>query len=340
MIDWMFADQNLPLVFSVLMAISILVYAILDGYDLGVGILLPMRDTPEHAAQRDDAIASIGPFWDANETWLVLAVGLLLVAFPAAHSAILKALYLPATFMLIGLILRGVAFDFRAKVAVTKKRHWDRVFKVGSLITAMMQGFMLGIFVMGFDYTPMAFGFAILSSLGVTAAYALIGSSWLIMKTEYALQLVAIRWAKISGAITFAGILAVCIINPLINSFVHERWLTAPLAYFIVAIPLLCFSMFAIGYQVLKRLPLPNDNGSWLPFMMSVIVFVCCFLGLALSFYPYVVPGQLTIYATASAPESLRIMLVGSLVVLPMIGGYTIFSYRTFKGKAAALNYY
>jgi len=340
MIDWMFADQNLPLVFSILMAVSILVYAILDGYDLGVGILLPMQDTPENATQRDDAIASIGPFWDANETWLVLAVGLLLVAFPAAHSAILKALYLPATFMLIGLILRGVAFDFRAKVAVTKKRRWDRVFKTGSLITAMTQGFMLGMFVMGFEYTPIAMGFATLSGLGVATAYALIGSSWLIMKTEHALQLRAIRWAKVSGAVTFVGILAVCVINPLINSFVYERWLTAPLAYFIVAIPLLCFSMFAMGYQVLKRLPQPSDHGSWLPFMMSAIVFVCCFLGLALSFYPYVVPGQLTIYATASAPESLRIMLVGSLIVLPMIAGYTIFSYSTFRGKATALNYY
>ena len=336
MIDWLFADQNLPTVFAVLMAISILIYAVLDGFDLGVGILLPM----DNAEQRDEAIASIGPFWDANETWLVLAVGLLLVAFPAAHSAILKALYLPATFMLVGLILRGVAFDFRAKVAVTQKRHWDYVFKTGSIITSMTQGFMLGMFVMGFEYTLISLCFALLSGLGVTTAYALIGSSWLIMKTEYALQLRAIRWAKVSGVVAFTGILAVSFINPLINTFVYERWLTPPLAYFIGAIPLLCFSMFALGYQVLKRLPQPHDQGSWLPFVMSTIVFVCCFFGLALSFYPYLVPGQLTIYQTASAPESLRIMLVGSLFVLPMIGGYTVFAYSTFRGKVTALNYY
>lgn len=340
MIDWLFADENLPLVFAFLMAISILVYAVLDGFDLGVGILLPMGDSKEEALQRDDAIASIGPFWDANETWLVLAVGLLLVAFPAAHSAVLKALYLPATFMLIGLILRGVAFDFRAKVAVTQKRTWDKVFKAGSIITSFTQGFMLGMFVMGFEYTSSAIGFAMLSGLGVTTAYALIGSCWLIMKTENQLQRNAIVWAKNAGLITFIGILAVCLINPLINAFVYERWLTAPLAYFIGVIPLVCFSMFAIGYQVLKRLPLANDHGSWLPFMMTTIVFICCFFGLALSFYPYVVPGQLTIYATASAPESLRIMLVGSLIVLPMIGGYTVFAYSTFRGKATALNYY
>jgi cytochrome d ubiquinol oxidase subunit II len=336
MIDWLFADQNLPIVFAFLMAISVLIYAILDGFDLGVGILLPM----DNDEQRDQAISSIGPFWDANETWLVLAVGLLLVAFPAAHSAVLKALYLPATLMLVGLILRGVAFDFRAKVAVTQKRTWDFVFKIGSIITSATQGFMLGMFVMGFEYTFASVVFAMISGFGVTTAYALIGSSWLIMKTEYGLQLRAIEWAKKTGAITFIGILAVCFINPFINSFVYERWLTPPFAYFIGVIPLLCFTMFALGYQVLKRLPQPQDHGAWLPFLMVSIVFICCFFGLALSFYPYVVPGQLTIYATASAPESLRIMLAGSLFVLPMIAGYTVFSYSTFRGKVTALKYY
>ena len=147
MIDWIFADDNLPVVFATLMAIAVIVYAILDGYDLGVGILLPMNNEQ----QRDIAIASIGPFWDANETWLVLAVGLLLVAFPAAHSEILRALYLPATLMLIGLILRGVAFDFRAKVKPTKKYMWDCIFKLGSILATFSQGFMLGIYVVGLN---------------------------------------------------------------------------------------------------------------------------------------------------------------------------------------------
>ncbi|MBT0586157.1 cytochrome d ubiquinol oxidase subunit II [Alteromonas oceanisediminis] len=336
MIDWLFADENLPLVFAVLMALSVILYAVLDGYDLGVGLLLPM----DNAEQRDSAIASIGPFWDANETWLVLAIGLLLVAFPAAHSEILHALYLPATFMLIGLILRGVAFDFRAKVSVTQKRQWDYLFKLGSLIATLTQGFVLGMFVMGFEYTVGGVFFSILSAFGVATAYALIGSTWLIMKSEGELHRRALRWAKYSGAIAFAGILAVCFINPLINSFVLERWTTIPMAYFIGAIPLLCFSMFAVGYQVLKRLPLEGHRGDWVPFLMTVVVFLCCFAGLALSFYPYVVPGQLTIYETASAPESLRIMLVGALLVLPMIAGYTVFAYTTFRGKTTALRYY
>ena len=336
MIDWIFADDNLPVVFATLMAIAVIVYAILDGYDLGVGILLPMNNEQ----QRDIAIASIGPFWDANETWLVLAVGLLLVAFPAAHSEILRALYLPATLMLIGLILRGVAFDFRAKVSVTQKPRWDRIFKVGSIISAMTQGFMLGMYVMGFEYTWMSFGFAMLSAIGVATAYALIGACWLIMKTEDDLRLRAIRWARKTGGIAFAGILLVCFINPLINPFVFEKWLSGPLAYFINAIPLLCFAMFALGYQVLKRLPYTNNQGDWLPFVMTVIIFLCCFAGLAFSFYPYLVPEHMTIFDTASAPESLKIMLAGAIFVLPMIIGYTVFAYTAFRGKATALRYY
>lgn len=336
MIDWLFASQNLPIVFAALMAIAVLVYAILDGYDLGVGVLLSM----DNQVHRDVSIASIGPFWDANETWLVLAVGLLLVAFPQAHSEILRSLYLPATFMLIGLILRGVAFDFRAKVPVTQKHRWDWIFKIGSILTSMTQGFMLGMFVMGLEYTPLAIAFGLLSGVGVTTAYALIGSCWLIMKTDGVLQQRALRWAKRTGVIAFMGILLVCFINPIINPFVFERWLTPPLGYLISAIPLLCFSMFALGYQVLKRMPQDNHQGDWVPFLMTSIVFICCFVGLALSFYPYIVPQKLTIFETASAPESLRIMLVGTLIVLPMIAGYTVFAYRAFSGKAQALSYY
>ncbi|WP_100656127.1 cytochrome d ubiquinol oxidase subunit II [Alteromonas flava] len=336
MFEWLFADDTLPLIFAALMALAVLVYAILDGYDLGVGILLPLDDE----AQRDLAIASIGPFWDANETWLVLAVGLLLVAFPAAHSAVLHALYLPATIMLFGLILRGVSFDFRAKVKPQRKIVWDRCFKIGSTLTAFTQGYMLGMYVMGFEFTLMAVIFACLSGLGVMAAYALIGSCWLIMKTAGSMQLRAIGWAKRAGTLTFLGILTVCAVNPLINEFVYVRWLTPPLAFLIALIPLLCFSMFLLGYQVLRRLPLIDDRGSWLPFVMVVIVFICCFTGLALSFYPYLVPGELTIYNSASAPESLRIMLIGTLFVMPFIIGYTVFAYTVFRGKATKLTYY
>jgi cytochrome d ubiquinol oxidase subunit II len=308
----------------------------LDGYDLGVGITLPMNNE----AWRDTSIASIGPFWDANETWLVLAVGLLLVAFPAAHSAILKSLYLPATLLLIGLILRGVAFDFRAKVKPNRKLTWDWVFKIGSIIAAFSQGFMLGIYVVGLEYTAGSIIFATFSGLCVTAAYALIGNAWLVMKTTEDLQVSAIRKCKIAGVIAFAGILSVSMINPLVNANVYQVWTEPPFAYFFALIPLLCFAMFALGYQVLKQLPMKQDQYAWLPFLISCVIFFTCFIGLAISFYPYVVLNELTIYSAASAPESLNIIFAGALFVIPVIGCYTAFSYYAFRGKAEGLNYY
>ena len=332
----MIADVNLPIIFAGLMALSIIVYAILDGYDLGVGILLPLKN--DH--QADQMIASIGPFWDANETWLVLAVGLLLIAFPTAHNVILKALYIPSAIMLVGLILRGVAFDFRAKVAQVNKHRWNQIFKLGSLIASSSQGYMLGSFVMGFEESINAYIFSIMSALGVTCAYALIGSTWLILKTTDDLQLRAIEWAKLMGKISFAGILAVCIVNPLINQFVFERWTTAPFAYFMAIVPFVCFTLLFIGNKVLKQLPLKDDSGCWLPFLITVVVYVFCFCGLAFSFYPYVVPGEITIWEAASAPESLRFILYGALVVIPCILLYTIFSYRVFWGKVEDLRYY
>ncbi|WP_412971270.1 cytochrome d ubiquinol oxidase subunit II [Glaciecola sp. MF2-115] len=332
----MILDNQLPIIFAGLMAFSVLVYAILDGYDLGVGLLMPM----DNESQRDKMIASIGPFWDANETWLVLAIGLLLVAFPAAHNVIFKALYLPAAILLISLILRGVSFDFRAKVIAEHKNRWDRVFKIGSLGSAASQGYMLGMFVMGFETTFVAVAFSLLSAVGVTMAYALIGACWLIMKTEEQLQVRAIAWARKAGFISFIGIFAVCLINPLINDAVFARWTQLPWAYFFGLIPLLCFGFFVIGYYTLKRLPLKDDSGCWLPFVLCTCIFTFSFIGLALSFYPYVVPGEITIWQAASAPESLRFILYGALVVIPCIFAYTLFSYRVFWGKVRNLEYY
>lgn len=332
----MIADSYLPMIFAVLTAFAVLAYAILDGYDLGVGILLPL-DNEQHA---DKMIASIGPFWDANETWLVLAVGLLLIAFPSAHNVILKALYLPATLMLIGLILRGVAFDFRAKVAQGNKRTWDKAFKGGSLLASACQGYMLGMYVMGFETSLLAYLFAFLSAFGVMAAYALIGSCWLVMKTSDDLQLKALGWVNKTGLITFAGILTVCLVNPLINDYVLARWTSLPFAYLISTVPALCFALFYMGKQVVRRLPLEDDSGSWLPFFMCVVIFTCCFSGFALSFYPYIVPGTMTVSEAASAPESLRFILYGALLVIPCIFAYTLFSYRVFWGKVDDLRYY
>jgi cytochrome d ubiquinol oxidase subunit II len=334
-----FNTEQLAIIFAGLTCFSLLLYAILDGYDLGIGISLPMRGE-NSLEQRNTSIAAIGPFWDANETWLVLSVGLLLVAFPAAHSAILYQLYLPATLLLIGLILRGVAFDFRAKVKHDYQIYWDWTFKIGSLISTFSQGFMLGLYIMGLEYSLASTIFAVFSGVCVTAAYALIGNCFLIMKTSGHLQIRAIKQAKRFGVFTFFGILAVCLVNPLVNPSAFDVWFGSPLAFLYAAIPLVCFSMFVLGYRVLKKLPTKNDNGSWLPFAITIIVFVSCFVGLVLSFYPFVVPGQMTLFEAAAAPESLTIILIGAIIVVPIIFMYTAFTYYAFRGKAETLQYY
>lgn len=328
----------LAIIFVGLMGLAIIVYAILDGYDLGVGILLPMNDSNE--PERDIMIASIGPFWDANETWLVLAVGLMLIAFPAAHSLVMMHLYIPVAVMLIGLIMRGVAFDFRAKAAIAHKLAWDRIFKAGSLITTLTQGYMLGMYVMGFEQSLASHGFALLSALGVSAAYSYIGSAWLIMKTEGQLQQKAIGWARQSGRITFAGVIAVSLVNLWVNPNVFDRWFEFPLVMFVLLIPALCLFAFVFNDILLARLPKDNDRHCWLPFINVVCIFLLCFCALAFSFYPYIVPGQLSIWDAASAPESLQFILIGAVIVIPVILGYTIFSYKVFHGKARELHYY
>lgn len=330
--------HTLPIIFVGLMGLAIVVYAILDGYDLGVGILLPLDDSDE--TKRDTMIASIGPFWDANETWLVLAVGLLLIAFPAAHSTILTSLYLPAAIMLIGLIMRGVAFDFRAKAAIDHKLAWDRCFKFGSLLTTFSQGFMLGMYVMGLEYDWASVLFATLSAFGVTAAYSYIGSAWLIMKTEGDLQEKAVRWTRNSGRATFIGVIAVSAVNPMVNPGVFSRWFEYPLVMFVLLIPALCFFAFVFNDVLLARLPKEKDRHCWLPFVLVITIFILCFSALGFSFFPEIVPGQMTIWEAASAPKSLRFILWGAIVVIPVILMYTALSYKIFHGKATELHYH
>ena len=332
----MFEANTLAVIFVSLMGLSVLLYAILDGFDLGVGILLPL----DQKNSADTMIASIGPFWDANETWLVLAIGLLLIAFPVAHSYIFKALYLPTAVLLISLVLRGVAFDFRAKAAFSHKPTWNKVFKVGSLIAALSQGYMLGMYVMGFETTMAAYSFAILSALGVAAAYSYIGACWLIMKTEGELQVQAVAWAKKSGLVCFLGIIAVSLINPIIHPDVYEKWFTWPNTVLLLLLPLICFTLFTFSLIQLKQLPKVNDKGCWRPFVAAVVIFILCFIGLAFSFFPYIVPNQLTIWETAAAPESLSFLLWGTIIVVPVIFSYTAFSYRVFWGKVRELRYH
>ena len=325
----------LPLAFAALMGLSMLIYAVLDGYDLGVGVL--MQGEPED--HQDTMIASIGPFWDANETWLVLGVGLLLVAFPAAHGLILTNLYLPVAVMLLGLILRGVAFDFRAKARVEYKRGWNRAFFGGSLLAALAQGYMLGSYILGFEKSWAAVGFSLLSGFCVVAGYCLIGACWLIYKTDGALQRKAIVWARKSLYATVFAIALVSIATPLVSARIFDKWFSFPNILLLAPIPAITAGLVVALDLVLRRLPRPEDRWAWLPFVMTLGIFVLCFQGLAYSFYPYIVPDQLTIVEAASAPESLKIILVGALVVLPVLIGYTFLAYRIFHGKADTLRY-
>ena len=212
-------DQFLPVIFMALMGISMLVYVVSDGYDLGVGMLMHRADD----AEKDVLIASIGPFWDANETWLVLGIGILLVAFPKAHGVVLTALYLPVTFMLIGLTLRGVAFDFRVKAKDTHKQTWDRLFFAGSLIASVSQGWMLGRYVSGFGSGWNYPVFAGAIALALPMAYALMGAAWLIMKTEGALQERAIGWAKTAWAPMVGGMVLISMATPWVSDVVRDR---------------------------------------------------------------------------------------------------------------------
>ncbi len=325
----------LPFVFAALMGAAILIYVVLDGFDLGVGVLFPFADKDE----QDRMVASIGPFWDANETWLVLAIGILLVAFPTAHGAILTALYLPVAVMLIGLILRGVAFEFRAKAPPARKDMWNLSFWAGSLMTSLSQGYMLGLYIMGLESTPATQAFATLTAVFLTVAYSFIGATWLILKTEGALQKKAVDWAKggIWGVVLGMG--AVSLATPFVSQRIWDKWFSFPEIVLLAPLPLGSALLLAGLWVALRRLPTADDSFAGLPFLGAVALFALAFGGLAYSFYPYVVPEQITIYEAASAPESLMIIFVGTLVVLPMILGYTVLAYTVFRGKATALSY-
>ncbi|PWJ16172.1 cytochrome d ubiquinol oxidase subunit II [Jannaschia seohaensis] len=326
----------LPFVFAGLMGVSILLYVILDGYDLGVGILTPLASDDE---RRDMMVASIGPFWDANETWLVLAVGLLLVAFPAAHGMILSTLYLPVFVLLVGLILRGVSFEFRVKARAKYKELWNRLFFVGSLMATLAQGFMLGLYVMGLEFTVLTVAFATLCALALTVGYAFIGATWLILKSEGALQAAAVRWAQncIWGLVI--GIGAISLASPLVSPRIFDKWFAFPTFLYLLPLPLLSLGLLWLLWRSFRHLPAQGDRWAWAPFVSALGLFTLAFLGLAYSFYPYVVPDRLTIYAAASAPESLMIILIGACFVVPSILGYTALAYWVFRGKTKALRY-
>jgi cytochrome bd ubiquinol oxidase subunit II len=326
---------DLPLIFAVLMGLAILAYVILDGFDLGVGILLPLAKRED----QDLMVASIGPFWDANETWLVLGVGILLVAFPLAHGIVLSSLYLEVALMLIALILRGVAFEFRVKASGWHQVMWNRLFFVGSLGAAIAQGMMLAGVITGFRGGAVFLAFELLVGIGLAGGYALLGSTWLVIKTEGELQRRSLRWATLSMVLTVAGVAAISLATPFASERILDKWFSWPLMLWLAPLPLLTAAAFIGIFASLRRLRLGHSRREWPPFVLSVWVFVFAFAGLAYSLFPYLVVDRMTIWEAAAARESLMVVFVGTCIVLPMIVGYTVFSYRVFWGKARTLTY-
>ena len=332
--NWTSFDEALPLIFMALMGMSMLVYVVSDGYDLGVGMLMH-RANPQ---EKDVLIASIGPFWDANETWLVLSIGILLVAFPKAHSLVLGELYLPVALMLIGLILRGVAFDFRVKAHAARKPMWDRLFFAGSMLASVAQGWMLGRYISGFGSGWNYPLFAAAIAIALPMAYVLLGACWLVMKTEGELQQRAVAWARIAWLPMVTGLILISMATPWISATVRQRWFALPELIALMAIPLMT-GVALLAVRALLNTKQVLGAICWLPFVLLIMVFVLSFLGLAYSIYPYVVIDRLTIWQAASGAAALKFILVGVCIAVPAIAGYTVFSYRVFRGKTGELRY-
>ena len=334
--DWSQASVWLPLFFLGAMGFAMLSYVVLDGYDLGVGILLKRAGD----ADKDVMISSIGPFWDANETWLVLGVGILLVAFPFAHGIVLTELYLPVAIMLVGLILRGVSFDFRAKVNLAQKPLWNFLFYFGSLVTAVSQGVMIGRHIIGYESGVLGWVFAALVGICLPAGYALLGATWLIMKTEGSLQLRAISWARASLWLTGLGIALISAATPYFSPEIMSRWFSYPNILWLAPIPIATAFLFLITDRALHQLKANPSQREWLPFTATVAIFWLSFFGIAYSLFPYLIVDRMTVWQAAASTQSLWVIFWGAIVVLPTILAYTLFSYRIFKGKTQPLSYY
>ena len=323
---------DLPLIFAALMGLAILMYVVLDGYDLGVGMLMPAAD----AREQELMVASIGPFWDANETWLVLGVGILLVAFPAAHGIVLGALYLPVAAMLIGLMLRGVAFEFRVKAEGWHRELWNWLFWFGSFLASFAQGLMLGRYITGFHSGFGYYMFAMLVGASLCGGYVLLGAGWLILKTEGALQKKALAWARWGLIWVALGVALVSLATPFVSTTVYAKWFDFPRTLALMLLPL---ATLAAGWQVWAttgRLKRGEREFDWMPFAATVAIFALAFAGLAYSLFPYVVMDRMTLWEAASHPSALKFMLVGVAIVLPFLLAYTVFAYRVFRGKARA----
>ena len=328
-------EYALPIIFVSIMGLALFLYVILDGYDLGIGLLLPLANDDE----KDTMIASIGPFWDANETWIVLGVGVLLIAFPTAHGEILTALYIPVTIMLMGLILRGAAFDFRVKAGDSKKKMWNQLFFAGSLIASMSQGWMLGSYITGISFSWINILFSFLIAIALPALYIMLGASWLLIKTEGELQEKAVGWARRCLIPMGVGFVLISVATPLVSEVIAARWFVLPNAIILLPIPLISLLTFFLVYWVLNRPDILTMLRSWVVYAAIVLLIFMATMGLAYSIFPDIIIGKLTIWEAASATDSLLFVLWGVIITLPAIFIYTFFVYKIFSGKASPLTY-
>ena len=322
---------DMPLIFMVLMGLSVLLYVVLDGYDLGVGMLMPGATEQEQSVM----VASIGPFWDANETWLVMGIGILVAAFPLAHGVVLTALYLPVVAMLVGLMLRGVAFELRVKALGWHRQLWNWLFWAGSFIASFFQGVMLGRYITGFEGGILYWLFALIVGASLCGGYVLLGATWLVFKTEGDLQRKAYAWARWGLLWVALGVAAVSLATPLVSETVRDKWFDFPRTLALMLLPLATLAAGAWLWRATGPSRV-SPRREWAPFAAAAAIFVLAFLGLAYSLYPYLVIDRLTIWEAAAHPSGLKVVLVGALVVLPFILGYTVLAYRIFRGKAKA----
>jgi cytochrome d ubiquinol oxidase subunit II len=323
---------DLAFVWAALIAFAVLAYVVLDGFDLGVGILFPLL---EGEAAKDLAMNTVAPIWDGNETWLVLGGGGLLAVFPLAYAVVMPALYAPLIAMLLALVFRGVAFEFRWRTR-RGKFLWDLAFFGGSLVAAFAQGVALGALVQGIEVAGRAYAggrwdwltpFSLLTGVALVTGYALLGATWLVMKTDGYVRLRAARFAWIAGAGTLALIGLVSLITPLLDPRYLARWFDRPNVFFTIWVPML---LLVAAYVFVKGLREGRDR--W-PFLAALAMFVLSFVGLGISFYPFVVPHSLTIWQAAAPDASLGFLLVGAAVLVPMILAYTGYAYWVFRGK-------
>ncbi len=322
----------LPLVWAALLAAAVTLYVILDGFDLGLGILFPFSPSEE---DRDVMMNSVAPFWDGNETWLILGGGGLFVAFPQAYAIIMPALYLPIIIMVLALVFRGVAFEFRW-VAKPNHQLWDLSFAGGSIVATFMQGVILGGLLQGITVSNKVFAggmwdwltpFSLFLGFAMLAGYALLGTTWLVMKTEGELAVEARNRAKTILFVVLAAMAIVSLWTPYLYERIAERWFTTPNIFFLAPIPLLTAIAAFFCWRGLA-------NGSdTQPFFSAIALFGLGFIGLVVSNAPLMVPPDLTVWDLAAPVKSQMFSLVGTVIMLPVVLGYTVFVYYTFRGK-------